>query len=190
VKFKMAQNSVFAVLLRSPWWMSALVAGVLLLFAKVVPQPALSVFLLFAAVPFVVIAGISGWKRRHHPSDARVQAVTDAVRGMSWKTFGDEMARGFREDGCGVTRVPNGPVDFSLIRSGRVALVSARRWKATQVGVPALRELAAACDAEGAHEGIFVTIGDITDQAAAYAREHRIQFLTAPEMARLMRWLH
>lgn len=185
----MAQNSVFAMLLRSPWWISALITAVFLLLAKAVPSPALSAFLLFAALPFIVIAMISGWKRRNVPSPARITRVTEHVLGLSWKAFADEIDRGFREDGCGVTRVSGGAVDFSLIRHGRVALVNARRWKATQVGVPALRELAAVCQAQEAQEGIFVTVGEITEQASAFARANRIQFLTAPEMAKLMTWL-
>lgn len=189
MKFKMAQNSVFAVLLRSSWWISALVAAVLVLLAAAVPSPALTLFLLFAAIPFLVISVISAWKRRHVPSAARVQEVTALVSAMSWKTFADTMERAFRDDGCGVTRLPGGAADFSLDRSGRIALVSARRWKASQVGVPALRELAAAREAQDAHEGIVVTLGEVTDQAATFARAHRIQFLTAVEMARLMPWL-
>ncbi len=189
MKFKMAQNSIFAILLRSPWWISGGITAFLLFTAKVVPNPAIAAILLFGAIPFLVVACISGWKRRNVPSNARVERVTEAVRAMSWKTFSDELARGFHEDGCGVTRVEAGAVDFSLNRHNRAAVVSARRWKASQVGVPPLRDLHAACEARDAHEGIFVTTGEITEQAAEYARNHRIQFLTPPEMARLMRWL-
>lgn len=182
----MAQNSIFAILLRSPWWISAAIALFLIAGAKVLPNPALAAALLFAALPFVVLAAIAGWKQRHVPSSARVEQTANAVRAMSWQTFSAVLHEGFRQDGCNVTRLTGEQADFALQRKDRLAVVSAKRWKASRVGVQALRELSAARLARGAHEGIYVTTGEVSEQARAYANTNQIRFCTEQELARLL----
>lgn len=182
----MAQNSIFAILLRSSWWISAAIALLLLAGAKVLPNPAVSAVLVFAALPFVVLAAIAGWKQRHMPSSARVEQTADAVRAMSWQTFSAVLHEGFRQDGCEVVRLSGEQADFELRRKDRLAVVSAKRWKASRVGVQALRELNAARQARGAHEGIYVTTGEVSEQATAYANANQIRFISERELARLL----
>lgn len=85
MKFKMSQNSIFAVLMRSPWWMSA---GLALLLsvggAAALPRDFAAVGV-FAAVPFVVIAVLAGVRQWRQPSEERVLAVAQALAGMGWK---------------------------------------------------------------------------------------------------------
>ena len=53
MKFGMHRNSLFAVLLRSPWWASLLVAaGLVAALRLVLPD----VYAFFSALPFMVIA--------------------------------------------------------------------------------------------------------------------------------------
>ena len=55
MKFKMSQNSLFAILLRSPWWVSFVVMAVVAtLAAALLPQAYVAVGVL-GATPFFVI---------------------------------------------------------------------------------------------------------------------------------------
>ena len=55
MKFQIAKNSLFAVLLRSQWWISfAIAAGIVALVKAVLPSIPVS-YAVFAALPFIVI---------------------------------------------------------------------------------------------------------------------------------------
>ncbi len=73
-----------------------------------------------------------------------------------------------------------------LTRSGRVAVVSARRWKAARIGVDSLKTLVVLRQSLDAQESIFVTLGEISEGARAFASENEVQFMTANELARLL----
>lgn len=186
MKLKMAQNSVFAILLRSSWWISAAIAVALVVLSQAIAQPLFSTFFLFAAIPFVVISGVSGWRQRNRPSAARVEQTIATVREMSWPAFGALLHESFRLDGCAIERLNGEHADFELRRKNRMAIVSARRWKASRVGVQALQGLNAARLARGAQEAIYVTTGEISEQAATYARENDIQFLAGQQLVQLL----
>src|SRR3954471_23060190 len=70
VRLRMADNSLFAILLRAPWWTSFLVAaGVVASLRLVVP----TAYAIFFALPFMVIGGIAGWRQLRAPSAAAVE---------------------------------------------------------------------------------------------------------------------
>lgn len=185
----MAKNSLFAILLRSSWWISLLVAGVLILIGVAVVPPAYAIFPIFGALPFIVIAGIAGWKQRNKPSSTRVEQTALALSAMPWSTFADHVEAGLQRDGCQVKRLKkNDAADFEVARpgSGR-ALISARRWKAAHTGVEPLQRLQAARSAAGAGEAIYVTLGGVSAPAQQYATEHNIQFMDAESLTQLLR---
>src|SRR3970282_483623 len=71
MKWQLPHNSLFAILLRSPWWASALVgAGVLAAGTVFLPTG----FAAFAALPFWAIAAVAGWRQPRAPSAAQVAA--------------------------------------------------------------------------------------------------------------------
>ncbi|XXS61947.1 hypothetical protein QGN06_20250, partial [Achromobacter xylosoxidans] len=63
MKFRMSQNSIFAVLLRSPWWMSAGVALLLSVGGFAALPLEYAAMGVFAAVPFAVIAIIAAYRQ-------------------------------------------------------------------------------------------------------------------------------
>ena len=65
MKLKMAKNSLFAILLRSPWWLSFVLAGAMAAVARLVLPQAYEAYALFSAVPFVAIGLVAAWKQ--HP---------------------------------------------------------------------------------------------------------------------------
>ena len=59
----MAENSLFAILLRSPWWVSLGVALALALLMRLLLPKDYAVAGMLGALPFVVIAAIAAWKQ-------------------------------------------------------------------------------------------------------------------------------
>jgi restriction system protein len=187
MKLKMSQNSIFAVLLRSPWWMSAGVAVVLCVGGFAALPLEFAAMGVFAAVPFAVISIMAAYKQLRAPSSTRVQAVAEAAAAMSWTEFAATVEAGFKRDGCEVERLQSPGADFALSKDGHVAIVSAKRWKAARVGVEPLRELQAAREKRGAREAIYIALGDVSDNAWSYAKSQGVSLMTAPELTKLLR---
>ncbi|MBX3607155.1 MAG: restriction endonuclease [Piscinibacter sp.] len=184
----MAENSLFAILLRSPWWTSAAIAVLVGAAAWALLPPAWRVVGALTGFPFLVIALIAAWRQRHAPSAARVEQTTQAVRALAWPAFAGLLEQAFQRDGHVVQR-RQGAADFVLERRGRAMLVSARRWKSAQTGLEPLRELQAARSAADAPDALYIGLGGLSDAAAAFAAEHRIAVWQAAELAQALRGL-
>jgi restriction system protein len=180
------ENSLFAVLLRSPWWVSIAVAGGLFALARLVIPADYAVYAVFAALPFLGIGGYAGWQQLQAPSAARVAARLEALRGLSWNEFSAALEAAFRRQGYEVERLRSDGADMALTRSGRVSLVSCKRWKVGRTGAEPLRELAAAGAAREAYECIYVAAGEVTDTARSFAAEKKIRLLHGAELVVLL----
>ena len=89
--WQMSPNSLFAILLRSPWWVSMLVAGGLFAVSRLfIPW----YYAIFMPLPFVVIAGIAAARQLRTPSAARIDATVAAARAMSWEAFSQALVAG------------------------------------------------------------------------------------------------
>ena len=183
MKLKLHENSLFAVLMRSPWWISALLAagifGATKLFLPVE-------FAAFAASPFFVIAVYGAWKALRAPSAGSIAATLERARAQSWDEFAAAIEAGFVRDGYTVKRL-TAQADFELAKGPRTALVACKRWKAMRTGVEPLRELEAARERLEAHEGIYVTAGEVTEQGRAFAAQKQMRVLDGAELAKLLR---
>ena len=186
MKFRMAENSLFAILLRSPWWISLAIALGVGTLAMVALPEAYAPYGAFGAAPFAVIACMAGWRQLRAPSSKRVTETLDAVREMSWNEFSAAVEEAFVADGCTVKRLDLPAADFEAVKVTRVALVSSKRWKVARPGIKPLQDLVAAARAREADECIFITAGELTDNAAKYAAEHRMRLLSGTA---LVQWL-
>jgi restriction system protein len=195
VKLQMAKNSLFAILLRSPWWISLVIAVLLgALAGALLPDPYRTAGFL-SGFPFVVIAAMSAWRQRQLPSAARIEQTRAAVSAMAWPAFAALLEQAFQRDGHTiVSREPRATpsLDFVLERKGRRMLVCARRWKSARAGIEPLRALQAARDAvddDMPNDALFISLGEPTDSARTFAAEHRIAFWQAAELAQALRGL-
>ena len=180
---KLPENSLFAILLRSRWWVSLLVA--LGAFAGV--RFFLSVgYAVFAALPFIVITVMALWRQLRVPSGARLDAAIDALRAMTWEEFARALEQGYRRQGYVVKRV-EGAADFELERAGRLSLVAAKRWKASSTGVEPLKELVAAGKAREAVMCEYVLAGEMTQNALGFAKKTRINWVRGADLVKLVR---
>jgi restriction system protein len=184
MKFGMHRNSLFAVLLRSPWWISLVVAaGLVALLRLVLPD----LYAFFAAAPFMVIAAYAAWQQLRAPSAAKVTRSLEALRTKPWDEFAAGLESAFQRDGYSVKRLDGRDGDFELERAGRVSLVSCKRWKVARTGIEPLRELHAARRRREAHECIYVAAGDVTEGAIAFSAQNGIRLLRGAELAKLLR---
>ena len=189
MKFRMAQNSLFAILLRSPWWISAAIALALALFGLAVLSDPFRILAIVSGVPFALIGAVAARRQWHLPSAARVSETRDALARMPWSAFGDLLEQSFRRDGYTVSKSKAGAVDFELNRNGRRMLVCARRWKSARTGLEAVQALQAERDAADQADGLYIGLGALTDTALPFAREHGIAVWDAGELARALRGL-
>lgn len=186
MKFEMAENSLFAILLRSAWWISALVAAAIVLLSRIALPEKYFVFGAVGAVPFLVIGSIALWRQLQQPSAARVAGTLDAVGAMTWKEFSTRMEAAFRRDGYDVARIDARGADFEMTKAGRKTLVNCKRWKVARTGVEPLRELLVARDLREADEIIYVATGQVTEHAARYVAERRIRLMQGDDLAKLL----
>ncbi len=186
MKFKMAEKSLFAVLLRSPWWISLCLVGVFALASKALLAPQYVPFGMMGSLPFLVIAGVAAWRQWRAPNPAKVAQAMDQAAAMPWKEFSKRVEAGFARQGYTVTRLNTPAADFQLTQAGRTTLVSCKRWKAANHGIEALRDLACAQDAQDAQYGIYIGLGALTAQASRFAQEKRLVVMTENELAKLL----
>jgi len=183
----MAPNSLFAILLRSSWWISVLVAAAIVALSGIALPPKYFIFGAVGALPFLVIGAIALWRQLQRPSRARVASTVAAVSAMTWKDFSSALEAAFRRDGYEVARLQAAGADLELRKAGRKTLVNCKRWKVSRTGLEPLRELVAAREQHEADEVIYVATGQVTEQAARFVVEKRIQLMQGEDLTRLLR---
>ena len=186
MKFKMSEKSLFAALLRAPWWVSFLVMLAVALVAGALLPDAYKTAGMLGAFPFFVIGVMAAWRQRNAISANRIQALLEQARCMGWRDFSVLVEEALRQQGFVVTRVSDGPADFLIEKNGRVTLVSAKRWKAATVGAEHLRELLAARESRDAFSCTCMSLGVFSQAAIDLANNSPMQLLGAANIAQLM----
>ena len=118
MKWQLPRNSVFAVLARSPWWVSALIAGGSFAALRLLIPEGMAAF---AALPFAVISIYAAVQQLRRPGAKRVAATLERARGLSGESFISSLEAGFRREGYAVTR-RDGGADLVLRREGLTTL--------------------------------------------------------------------
>lgn len=186
MKLKMSENSLFAILLRKPWWISILIAAVVSLAASLMFPRAYAMYGISAGIPFFVIGIIAAVRQWRAPGAALIAHTRETVSAMAWRDFADAIEAAYRRDGYEVKRLAGG-ADFEIVKDGRKSLLSAKRWKAANVGTEPLRELVTASESCGAHERIYITVGQLSDNALRFAGENGVRVMRDDGLAELLR---
>lgn len=181
------RNSLFAVLLRKPWWVSAVVGVVIGLVAAVLAPAAWRATALLSGFPFLVIAGIALVRGYGTPGAAEVERTAQAVRALAWPAFAAQLHEAFERDGWAVQRTDTASHDFELERGGRRMLVAARRWKSAHLGLEPLRALQASRERADVADALCIALGEPTDPARRFAAAQRIAVWQAAELAQALR---
>jgi restriction system protein len=183
VKFELPKNSLFAILLRSKWWVSVLLGGGIFLLVRIWFHPGVA---LFAAAPFLGIGVYAAWKQLKRPSEKRIARTLERARALPLEGFCAALEEGFRREGYEAER-DRGGADLALKHRGMLALVACKRWKAKHTGIEPLREFDAATRERGATIRMYVAVGEVTDAARAFAHEKQIRLLQEEDLARLLK---
>lgn len=185
MKLKMSEKSVFALLLRSPWWVSiALMLAVAVAARAFMPEAYVSVGVM-GGFPFLVIGVIAAWRQWRAPNPQRMAEVLQGAGVMNWRDFSARMEQAYAGQGFAVTRL-NGAADFSLKKAGRTTLVSCKRWKAAAQGVEGLRALVDFGRTQDATHCSYVSLGPLTGNAQAFARQNAVQLVSGDGLAMLL----
>lgn len=189
MKFQMAPNSLFAILLRSPWWYSLAIALVLGTAMAAVMPDGWRIVGALSAFPFAVISAVALGRQWKQPSAEQVEQSRVQLMAMAWPEFSALLEQAFVRDGNRVQRLQQEGCDFEIERAGRRMLVCARRWKSARTGLEPLKALQAAREAAGTPDALYIALGELTDTAAPYAAQQRIAVWQASEMAQALRGL-
>lgn len=138
-------------------------------------------------LPFLAIGAYAAWRQWRAPSGKHVEATLAALRDIPWEQFSALVVQAFRNEGCTVEVLDGRKGDFLTRKNGRASLVGCKRWKVAQTGIGPLRELFEAREHSGAGSCIYISAGEFTDNAHAYAVEKSIQLLSGAELARFVR---
>jgi restriction system protein len=179
----MARETLFNILSRQPWWISAVVAAVLFGITQLVYPPVA----FFVALPFLLLAAFIGYKQLRGTVEVSVSDRLAALRDMSWENFSLVVSEAYRRRGYTVTEARDSAYDFELVKSGRRTLVACRRWKVSSVGAGPLRALAAAVKRVDAYNAVCIAAGDFSPNAREYAATQPITLVTGAELVKLIR---
>ena len=177
----MSEKSLFAVLLRSPWWISFVLVGVIALLAGALLPKAYAGVGMLGGFPFFVIGCMAMWRQRHLPSAAEVDKGLQTLASMGWRDFSALLDRAFTHQGYTVKHL-SGAADLQLEKKGVMTVVSAKRWKAAALGIEPLRELVAFRDALEARNSVCITLGQVSAKAREYAEQNRITLISDADL--------
>lgn len=187
VKLKMAENSLFAILLRSPWWVSMLLAGAITATVALLAPDQFKYLGAFGALPLYGVGCVAAWRQWQAPSAAALAAQGAALRAMAWREFSTALEQAWQARGASVQRITGLEADFCVEHGGRTILVSARRWKAASHGADAIGHLVAAMRKRELHEGQYlVAHGAVSDAARALAKGEGVALIEGDALARLL----
>ncbi len=182
----MSEKSLFATLLRAPWWVSFVVMLSVALVAGALLPDAYKTVGMLGSFPFLVIGLMAAWRQKDAISAERISQLTEQARSMAWRDFAILVEEALRQQGFNVQAMAHGPADFQIEKNGRVTLVSAKRWKAATVGAEHLRELLAARESQQAFSCTCMSLGTFSQSAVDLAHQSPMQLLGPANIAQLL----
>lgn len=184
MKFSIPRNSLFGILLRSPWWVSImLAAGLSAILAALIPREYVFIALL-GTFPILAVGLVAAWRQLSAPSEERRQQALQKARGQSWAEFSRQLSDGWRIQGIHASEGEAAGADWRIAREGRYTLVLARRWKASVHGLEPLRQLAQAMEKQDIAQGLYIAAGgEISPPAQRFARDHGIRIWLGDELS-------
>ena len=181
--FKMAENSLFAILLRSSWWYSAAVGFILIVIASLIARGQYLIIGVSLSIPFFGISAFAAYKQFQRPSAKRILEVAAQARKMSAVQVADKIAANYTRERFESEPFKGNAAELQLTRGYRKLLLSSKRFKAANTGIEPLKQLVAAGENAEATGYIYVTLGEVSANARDFARQHDIELVQANEFA-------
>lgn len=178
----MAQDTLFRILLRQPWWITLIVAAILFALAHAIFPPVAA----FVALPFAGLAVYIAYRQWRGTSPVDADERLAALRAMSWEEFSALLTAAYSRRGYHVAAAERPGYDYALTKGGRITLLQCRRWRVSQVGVGPVRELARAVEREEAMNGICVSASTFTEPARKLVASEPVTLLSGLELVELL----
>ena len=197
------EENLSDVLLKSPWWVSVIVALVVFVglrwvapaffgdnqmgraigqgIAQLAPFPA-ALCLMFA-----VGSAVFALKKRTLVDG---QTSLETLRSVSWKHFEWLVGEAYRRKGYEVEESlgggADGGIDLVLRKGDATTLVQCKQWKVFSVGAPVVREMFGLLTHHQASRAIIITSGRFTREAEAFAQGKPIELIDGPQLLALV----
>ena len=185
-RMKMAKNSLFAILLRSPWWVSLGLVGAIVLVSNALLEPGVRVFGWMGAFPFVVITAMAFKRQWGQPSAKQQAAALAQLQDMSTAQLGTALVAAFERQGFVVEKLKAPGADLLLRKNGEATVVSYSRWKMARPGVEALKELQKAQTQHQADHATFVHLFALSDSAQRWQSSQPLTCLTGEALIKAL----
>jgi restriction system protein len=178
----MAQQTLFTVLLRQPWWVTLLVAFVLFAVVHAIFPPIAP----FMALPFAGLSVYIAYRQWRGNAGMDPGERLSMLRAMPWEEFSALMNDAYRRQGYSVAPAQGPGYDFKLTKDGRTFLLQCRRWKVNQVGVAPIRELVNAVARMEAYKGICISAGEFSEPARKLTSTEPVSLVSGIELVQLV----
>lgn len=184
-----------------PWWVSVAIAAVVYVFPSMLIEPPGSAILvppqgnasyigMVAAMPFLLTAVVSFFKRRRKRRLLDRQRNLESIRDLPWRQFEELTAEAFRRDRFTVIENvyggADGGVDIRLRKGGKTYLVQCKNWRNRRVGVKTVREMFGILAAESAGGVFIVCSGTFTAEAVRFAEGKPINLVDGEKLMRMI----
>ncbi|MBX2883163.1 MAG: restriction endonuclease [Granulosicoccus sp.] len=181
--FKMAEGSLFAVLMRSPWWYSVLIGLSIIVISLALIGGNYGILFTALSLPFFVVAGLSAHKQSKLPSQKRMLEVIEEARTMSAIQIADKIAETYTKVRFDRELFKGKAAELELIRGNRKILLCSKRFKAANTGIEPLKQLVAAGEKVEATGYLYVVLGELSANAISYANENDIELVQSDRLA-------
>ena len=185
--WKMSDRALFAVLLRSPWWVSFVLVAIISVASLALLPDDYKLVGALCSLPFAVVGSLAAWRQRNQLSPAQADALQHALAAMHWREFSALLCQAFERQGYSVTVLNHDTADFLLTRQGQTTLVCAKRWKAAAWGVDSLKVLLSEREAQEASHLICVSLQPMPSPLKSLATQHSVTWLVGQNLWSLVR---
>jgi restriction system protein len=182
---KMAKGSLFAFLLRSPWWYSILIGLFVLVVSLLVTDAQYIVLSFTGALPFFGIGSFAGYKQFQQPSAKRVLEVIEQAKKLSSTIVAQKIAANYLQNSYKSDVFKGNAAEIELSYGHQKILLCTKRFKAAKTGIEPLKLLVSAGEKVEATGYLYLSLGEITDTARNYADENKIELIEANRFAAL-----
>ncbi|NQZ31226.1 MAG: restriction endonuclease [Oceanospirillaceae bacterium] len=182
---KMAKGSLFALLLRSSWWYSILIALFILVASLLITDAQYVILSITGALPFFGIGVYAAYKQFQLPSKKRVLEITQQVQKMPAGEIAQRIAANYIKSGYEAVAFKGNGADLTLTRGNKILLLCNKRLKAANTGIEPLKVLVAAGKEVEAVGYLYVALGEITVTARDYAKQNNIELIELNRFATL-----
>ena len=175
---KLPPNSLFAILLRSPWWFSALLVVGFVLLSRLLLSDDYWQFGAMGAFPFVVTAALSLKRQLKTPKVSTITTQIETLRNMAWPAFSEKIVQSLTQQGYTIAKLESASgADFLISKQDQKIVVAAKRWKAANLGESELHQLNKAKQFHKANGAWYITVGNVSNKAVLFANKNQIELL-------------